>query len=1038
MTGHIRPTTQQQRAVWAAQQLDPDSDAYNVPVAYHLRGAVDAATLESAIRRLLHRHPVLRTSLVEERNGTPYQIVHEVPECVLDVRDVPDGRGESMLSAAAAAPFDAESPLRMRAHLFRSAPSDAVLLLVLDHVAVDAPSVALVTSDLSELYRAALSEETDALTDAPRDGYFEYAVAQGDLIESAEGREYAEFWKDYVQQFEHLPDSWDGFSLSDHPERTSSVPVELPHDLMKKCDNLAVTPFSALLASFSLTLQHFYRSDDLLIGYPAVDWRRSMYPDVVGLFSELLPFRPPRREKLELRDYVDQVQDSVLELLAHQGSSMKLMWEALRGDRSPSLATGLSVVMSLNDMEDDSGLSLPGVVAERIPLLPRDAKADLLFSVNVRGSVVTGRLDFREGLCPPSAARSLAHAFARVLEQILTGQDITAQEVRLVPESDPRPTEKGSPAAGSAHPPLVPAAFAACAAATPEAVAVMADGLEITYRELDQGSRRLAARLAGLGLPPGSTVALCLPPSAALVTAALAVLRSGLAGLHVDMGRPTRQRAFVLKDARVAAVVADGTEHPQLPVVPVDPDTPQAEPGFAEARIDGSDPAYLITVDGNSGLPRTVVVPHRAIANNLAWKQRQFGFQAQDRFLFRTSPASDVSLWEYLAPLTVGAAVVIAPATTHQDPAGLLDSMRRHDVTVAQFVPTFLKAVLTAGGLDGCDALRWIFVHGEALDQPVVDAVSRTSSARVVSLHGAPETAGDAVFHICAPHDNVTSVVPIGRPIDGAQAWVTGAGGQILPPGFVGELLLGGAPVATGYVNRDQLTAERFATASFAGIRPGVPAQRLYRTGDLARIREDGLLELLGREADASHVRGSRGVGAAIRRLLLEHPHVADAVVQAHPEHRDVLVAYVVAPAGLPTEEIHAYLADRLPTERLPDHLVHLDSLPLTSMGKADTRALPAPVDGEETVAEGLQRAALQQRLARLWAEALGLPEDQVPYSVSFFKLGGTSMTAVRLHRRMKEQISADMPITDLFKYQTISALADALSSRHHTPRERV
>ncbi|MDX3578123.1 AMP-binding protein [Streptomyces sp. FL07-04A] len=1041
VTETVQPATQQQQSVWAAQQLHPSSDAYNIPIAYRIRGAVDAGALDSAIRQLLHRHPVLRTSLVEQPEGVLRQLVHDVPECVLDVHDVLDEQEERLISAAAATPFTAENDLRLRAHLFRSAPDDLVLLLVLDHVVADAPSVALAVSDLSDFYRAAVAGEAEAVDVTPRNGYFEYAVSQGEFVESAEGREHAEFWKQHVQGIGTFPGDWSDFNFSEQPLRASSVPVELPPELLEKCDSLGFTPFSALLSAFSLTLQQFHRCDDILIGYPAVDWRRSMYREVVGLFSELLPFRPPHRQTPTLPDYVVQVQESVLDMLAHQGSSMKLMWEELRGDRGPSPATGLSAVMSFNDIEKDAGLCLPGVVAERIPLLPRDGKTDLLLSVNVRGSAIRGRLDFREGACSPSAARGLACAFGQVLEQILSGQDIAAQAVRLVPEAALEPTGNRFPENTSAPLPNVPAAFTACAAATPEAVAVIADGLEITYRELEESSRHLAARLASLGLPPGSAVALCLPPSAALVKAALAVLRCGFACLYVDMGRPARRRAFVLNDARVAAVVTDTVQHVfpgDRPVVDVDPDSPSAGSGFAEAPVEESGTAFLVTVDGSGRLPRTVAVSHRAISHHLAWKQRRFGIGTQDRFLFSTPPASQTPLWECLAPLALGAAVVIVPPTTGLEPAGLLEELRRHEVTVAQIAPTLLKAVLAAGGLDGCGALRWLFVRGEPLDQPVVDAVGRTSSARVVHLYGAPETTGDAIFHVCAPDHQHSSVVPIGRPVDGALACVVGAGGQVLPPGFVGELLLGGVPVAAGYVNRDRLTAERFTAGPPATPWPHSPKQRFFRSGDLARMREDGLLELLGYEANIADARASRGVRDVVRRCLLEHPDVGDAVVQAHPEHRDVVVAHFVAPSEVTADEIRAYLADRLPAECLPDHLVRLDSLPLTSTGTADTRALPLPVPGGRGAAEGRQRGVLEQRIAQLWAEALGLPEERVPRSVSFFKLGGTSMAAVRLHRRMREQICADMPLTDLFKHQTVSALADALSGRHHTSWEQV
>lgn len=1054
--GRVAPTTQQQRAVWAAQKINPAGDAYHVPVAYRLSGNTDVAALRSSLRLLLHRHPVLRTSFDDE-DGALVQRVHGVPEDVLAVHDVSDGDWAEHVERAARAPFATDSGLRVQAHLFRRGPQDSVLLLSLDHTAVDAPSISLLLADLSEFYAAA-RDGGAALTPGPvESGYFDYARRQGEFVSSPEGGEHADFWAGYVRGLDGMPGGWTAATPSGAPGRTASVAVEVPDSFGGGCDSLGITPFCALLAAWSLTLQHYFRSDDLLIGYPAVDWRRSRYPRVVGLYSEMLPFRPPHRKGLSAGDYAGQVQDAVLDCLARQGASLSSMWAALRASQPPGAAAGFPALVSFNDTPDE-GLRLPGVVTERIPLLPRDGKAGLLLSVNARGGGFTGRLDFVAAQHPPYVAERLARAFERVLGQLLSEPARAVLELELACPSDRDKALAGAVADTGTHPaPLVTEAFLARAAARPHAVALVEDGRETTYGELEETSRRLAARIGALGLPARSTVALCLPRSASFVTAALAVLRSGMAYLPIDMEQPARRRSFVMSDAgAAAALVVDDDARAQLPAdLPVvdvrtadDPDgtadgpdgtadNPDAAPRFAESVPDVDAPAYLITTSGSTGLPKAVVVPHRAIANNLAWKRQQFAFGPEDRFYFKTPPVFDASLWEYLAPLTCGASVVVAHRTAHRDPSRLLHDMRHHSVTVAQFVPTLLKALLAEGTLGECTALRWIFAGGEQLDRAVVEALGRVSTAGVVNLYGPTEATIDATFHICAPDDASGPAMPIGRPVDGARAHVLGAGGQILPPGFVGELHLGGIVLADGYVNRDQLTAERFVPSPIREDRPTeAEPPRLYRTGDLARLRDDGLLEFLGREDGQVKVRGLRVDLDGIRSLLLEHPRVSDAAVTVHPEQRDTLVGYVVAPSSTGTGDIRAHLTERLPAEQLPAHLVCLDRLPVTATGKADIRALPVPQAGQQAAADARPRTALEHLLTRLWAEALGVPEGRVPRSVSLFELGGSSLTLIRLHSSIRREVSADVPITDLFKYPTVSTLAGALSRSGRTQHE--
>ncbi|GAA2460553.1 hypothetical protein GCM10010405_51150 [Streptomyces macrosporus] len=1031
MTSQGALLTQQQQAIWAAQQLHPSSNQYNVPVAYRLSGAVDTGALDRALVEILRTHPVLRTSVGESETGLPFQTINPSPESVLRVRRTEADRLLDILTDEASEPFGGDTSCRLRARLFVTGDDEATLLLVFDHLAVDAPSVHLVLRQLEAAYGAFAAGATPEPPAKDAD-YFHYASSQHEWFQSESGRQDAEYWGEYVRDLDPeplLPRSARGGRGEFAP--TAFVPVEIPSGLLRVAGELHITPFSVLMASLSLTMRNLYRSRDVLIAYPVVDWRRSEYEGVVGLFTQMLLFRSPAVRGRSLLSYARDVQEALAEGLDHQGASLDLMWARLRENRT--VGADIPVMLSLNEAEGEV-LRLPGIGAEQIPVAPRSAKADLLLSVNLHGDHATGRLDFRTDLYDAPTAERIATAFSRALARIVAGADGAAEDVDLVSEADRHKLLERF-ARGETWEDEVPLwleSFSERAAGSPDAVALIEGDTEITYGELDRRSRALATRIARCRLPAGSPVAVCLPRSARFVVAVVAVLRQGLAFLPVDLEQPVRRRSLILADAGAVAAVVDGEEaagglsRKVRPVVYDDTDVDADTENAADAEITRNSPAYLITTSGSTGLPKTVVVPHGAIANNLAWKRREFGFGARDRFYFKTPPVFDASVWEYLGPLSVGASVVVAPAGAHRDPRLLLEEMRRHGVTVVQFVPTLLKMVLAEdAGLGSCTGLRWLFCGGEQLDQAVVRAVQSSCEARVVNLYGPTEAAIDATFHLCASADGEGGAVPIGRPIRGADVHVLGRGGQLLPPGFVGELHIGGAPLATGYANRDKLTAERFVPHPYAGD----ASARLYRTGDLVRFREDGTLEFVGRDDAQAKVRGLRVDLDGIRSLLCEHPRVADAAVVVRPEAADSLVAYVVSREGVDTREVRAHLAARLPAELVPSHVVAVGELPLTPSGKVDLRALPEPQGGEAVSGGSAPRTALERRLTRLWAELLQVPDERVPRNVSFFELGGNSLTLIRLHRRLRAEFPGDIQVTDLFKYPTVAAVADFLGS---------
>ncbi|MGY0059133.1 non-ribosomal peptide synthetase [Streptomyces sp. LZ34] len=1022
------PLSRQQQTVWASQQLRPDGDSYHVPVAYRLSGHVAEKELAEAIRAVLDRHPVLRVAIHQLSSGELRQSVRPAPDRVLGVHQVTADELRERLAAAASEPFSDETACRVRADLFRLSPRDAVLLMVFDHIAVDAPSVGLLMEELGRAYTEALDGRLPADPHIGESPYFAYVRQQQERTNLPEEQEHADFWEKYLEGIDVLASAPRKRPYgNDSPIRHSSCPLTFRADFFELVERRRVTPFAVLLSAYSLTLQHFLRSADVVVSYPAVDWRRTEFDTVVGLFTDMMLFRSPPQAETSLQEYVREVQESLFTCLEHQGESLEKLWARMRVIAGGGAA--LPAMLSVNDLGTDP--RLPGLDVERIPLIPRDGKSELLLAVNISGTEITGRLDFDPDVYAPATAQRLARAWETVLGQIVDGWDGAARDVELITEADRSlvlDTWNSPP--GEVDSPHVPESFLRQAAAAPEKVALIDEGRHVTYGELERASRSLATRIAALDLPPGSVVALCLPRSARFVEAALAVLRSGLAFLPVDMEQPPRRRAFVLSDAGAAAVIAPS--HAGLGALPPgvkplgleDAEAPASGDGFEDRPVDAEDPAYVITTSGSTGLPKAVVVPHRALTNNLRWKRDEFGFRPEDRFYFKTPPIFDASVWEYLAPLTVGATLVVAPPGAHRDPASMLGEMRRHAVTVAQFVPTLLKALLAEDGWGGLPALRRLFTGGEALDSWVVEAVKKACHAQVINLYGPTEAGCDATSHVCRPDAEPEAAVPIGRPIPGGQAYVLGPGGQLLPPTFVGELCLGGLPLALGYANRAELTAERFVPHRF-GEDPGA---LLYRTGDLARFTEDGLLEFHGRDDGQAKLRGLRVELDGIRNLLLGHPGIQDAVVTVRPELPDSLLAYVVSEPDDVLADLRGYLADRLPPEHLPTHFVRLAELPLTATGKVDVRALPLPEAGAAPSSHSEPRTGLERRLAALWAEVLSTEPDRVPRDVSLFQLGGSSLTLIQLHRRLRTEISPGLSVTDLFKYPTVAAVARSLS----------
>ncbi|MEU3229438.1 amino acid adenylation domain-containing protein [Nocardiopsis alba] len=1007
--GELSPLTPQQRRVWAAQSLT-GGDAYHIPARYRLHGPVDLDRLERVLRRVLARHPVLRLHIVETPEGELHQRPGPLPERVVTEVMVAEADLDDYTRSLVGVTFGAAPPARLRACLIHVSEGESVLVLVFDHLAVDGVSVSLLMREIAEGYEANSPDEAME----PEVDYFDYARR----IEDGESGGY---WSDLLANLE-VRSAADG--------RDGGAPMawlDLPTggcDVKAGAARLGASPFALLLTAWGLALRHHEAGrGDLLIGYPAMDGSRARTPSAVGLFSDLLVHRCPPLGEDSSRLRVREVQRAVLDALEHQGREIDEMWSALRtADTGPARVTAM---LSL-DMHEASPFELSGIETERAPFPSTEGKADLMVDFSDRGGELAGRLGYASDRYDRVTACALAEAFSTILRRLMEEPDTTSTRIPLC-------SSDAAKRARLSRPPMerpfvsVTERFLERARETPEAVALVGEGHTLTYGRLEESSRRLAARLAEeVPDAAGGAVALYLPRGVDYVIAALAVLRRGAAFLPVDVEEPTRRTKFLFKDVGVVAIITDeNTVVPDagLPArllrVRNEPAEEFGAPGPVDIRTEPEDPAYVIATSGTTGLPKPVVVPHRAICNNVYWKNDEFGFTAEDRFHFKTPTTFDASIWEFLSPLTVGASVVVAPPQAHRDPAYLLSRSRETGVTVLQFVPTLLREVLAEPTGDDPTTLRWLFAGGEALEASVAARAAERFETRVVNLYGPTETTIDASFKIWSPETDTEGVVSIGGPLPGTDLFVLGAGGQAVPVGMAGELHIGGASLATGYLNRAGLTARAFVS--------GPDGSRVYRSGDLVRVRADGEgLDYLGRLGDENKVRGIRIDLGGLRHLALQVPGVSDAVsVVSGPDR--TLVLYVITAGG--REEVHDHLSRHLPSSSMPSWIVCLERMPVTGSGKVDFGALPRPETGDPVEERDAPSGDLEHRLAGEWSVLLGLPRERIPRNTGFFALGGDSLKLIRLHRRLRTEWGVTIAVTDLFKYTTVSSLAGVLST---------
>ncbi|MFH8336565.1 non-ribosomal peptide synthase/polyketide synthase [Streptomyces sp. AM6-12] len=1022
------PLSFAQQRLWFLDRLRPGDPRYNSAVAVRFTGPLDQAALGSALAAVVARHEALRTTF-EETDGRPAQRVHPAAPVPLPVRDTTDL--DTDLRTEYARPFDLRHGPLLRALLLRESADAHVLLLTAHHIVTDGWSMGVVLDELCTAYdalaRGAAPELPPVATQYP-----DFAVWQREQLSGLRLERQLAHWK------ERLTGAVAPELPLDRPRRgeeagtgavhTFTVPAALATRLRDLAREQHSTLHTALVAATQALLARWSGQDDITVGSLTPGRSRTELERTVGFFVNTVVLRTAVDRSGSFRELLARAADTVNDAFAQGDTPFERVVEAVGAPREAGRNPLFDVLVLLHP--DPPAATAPHGLATTPVGVPRQAATfDLSVEFVPEGEGLTGLLEYRTDLFDAATAERLAGQWLRLLEGATAAPDRPLGTLPLLSEAETRQVlAHGN--AGTHHPEpdaLHPRLFERRAARTPGALALVAGGERLDYATLNARANRLAHHLIARGAGPERLVALRLPRTADMITAILAVWKSGAGYLPLDPALPEERVRYLLDDTRPALLLDEDA----LRAVPAT--APDTDPTDADRRapLDGEHTAYVIHTSGSTGRPKGVAVSHRAAAHLLAAHRAGFVAEAGGgplRVALTASFSFDTSL-EGVLLMADGHPLHLVDEVTRMDPAALVEYVVEHRVDFLDVTPSYLRQLLPAGLLtDPRHHPRVLMLGGEAVGPALWRELAAHPDVTAHNFYGPTECTVDALSCRIDGGDRPL----VGRPLPGVRAYVLDDRLQPVPPGVGGELYLAGPQLARGYTGRPGLTAARFLPDPY-----GPAGTRMYRTGDLARWTADGRVDYLGRADDQVKVRGHRIEPGEIEAALLALDGIAAAAVVAAPDaHGHTrLAAYVVPAPGAPRPapaELRAALRRVLPDAWVPSSFTALAALPLTTSGKLDRRALPAPETLETEREFVAPRTPEEETLAAVWAEVLGV--DRVGVTDNFFELGGDSILSIQAVSRAR---AAGLRIgsQDVFRHQTVADLAAAATPRTDVAR---
>uniref|UniRef100_UPI00115501AA non-ribosomal peptide synthetase n=1 Tax=Mycobacterium lehmannii TaxID=2048550 RepID=UPI00115501AA len=1012
-TGEQDGLSDGQRRMWFVQAADPTGAILNICLSYRLIGDLDAARLHDAVKAVAARHAALRTTYGVDEDGEPQPTVHDDLTPGWTVHDLTELseharrlRLEVLAQREFCAPFDLSTDSPLRLTVVRTAPDEHVMLLVAHHIAWDDGCWQVFFGDLTRAYAG------EALAPAVTPPSHALGPVDEDL----------DYWRETLADPPE-PLELPGPNGSAVPTnwRSQRLTLQLPDATVERVAALAkeagATPYMVLLAAFGVLMQRYTHADDFLVAAPVLN-RTAEVEDVIGYYGNTVALRLRPGAHESFRDVLAHARDTAVGAFAHQRVNLDRVVRELNPDRRHGVERMTRVTFGARGA-DGQGFNPPGITCRRAELRGHLTQLPLGFMVEFDAPGIVVEAEYLVEILDAPLVRQLLEHYAVLLDDALQRPDLPVNELELMAPEDVEWLRRVS--AGEefdTDPSTMTALVEAQAARTPDAVAVVYEGRNYTYRELNESANRLAHWLIERGIGTEDRVAVLLDRSPELVITALGVIKAGAVYQPVDPTYPEDRLTFILSDSNPKLAIREPiTDLDRFPTTnPTDAE--RVRPLYPEST------AYLIYTSGSTGLPKGVPVAHKPVAEYFVWFKGDYGIDDSERLLQVASPSFDVSIAEIFGMLACGGRLVIPRPDGLRDVGYLTDLLHDEGITSMHFVPSLLGLFLSLPGVNQWRTLQRVPIGGEALPGELADKFHATFDALLHNFYGPTETVINASRYKVEGKQG-TRIVPIGKPKINTQIHLLDDALRPVPVGVIGEIYIGGTHVAHGYHDRPKLTAERFVADPFN------PSGRLYRSGDLARRNADGDIEFVGRADEQVKIRGFRIELGEVAAAISVDPSVGQAVVVVSdlPGVGKSLVGYVTPAEDIESvdvERIRNRVAAALPEYMTPAAYVVIDEIPITAHGKIDRAALPEPdIDSGAVFREPAD--GTERRIADLFAELL--ERDRIGADDSFFDLGGHSLLATKLVAGVRSAFNVDIGVREVFELGTVAALAQRIDS---------
>lgn len=1055
-----RPLSRGQKALWFLQQVQPDNIVYNITRAVWIDTGLDVHALERTFNRLAERHSILRTTF-HDRDGEPVQHIYDIPGNLFKVEDASAWNQdylEKRIFEESIKPFDLEKGPLFKVCLFTASENRHLMLISVHHIITDFWSLSIILNDMAVFYNEEKSGVKTKLAPIKYD-YFEFVEQQEKILQGEEGKRLWKYWKNQLGgelPVLNLPTDKQRPPVQTYKGQTISFKInnEIAGKLKEIAKRNGATLYMVLLAAYEILLHRYSGQHQVLVGSPTSGREDAAFSEVVGYFINPVVLKSEYADNQKFSEFLSATRKTVLEAFSNQRFPFPTLVERLQPQRETAYSPVFQAMFVLQKAHvlNDKGLTpfalgMPDVQMQLGDLTLRSAEIsqktsqfDLTAAFAETEDGLAATLEYNSDLFYPSTVERIAGNFEVLIMDISNNPDKVVSKLQIINEkerekvlTDWNKTEGDYPQS------CIHQMIEEQVRKTPDKTAVTFKNERLTYLELNKKSNQLAHYLRKQGVGPGTLVGLCINRSLNMLMGLLAILKAGGTYVPLDPSYPAERLAYMVQDSKLPLLLTGSDLSAfasDIPVKITDLDAlcvqvSDENSENPENDVSQDNAAYVIYTSGSTGKPKGVQISHRALVNFIISMQKEPGLTQGDNLLSVTTLSFDIAGLELYLPLSAGAGLVIASKEAVYDADELISQISRNNITVMQATPATWRMLIDAGW-NGNGKLK-ILCGGEAMPRELADQLLKRCGC-LWNMYGPTET---TIWSTIMNVKSGSGQISIGRPILNTQIYILDSNMEPVPIGVTGEIYIGGHGLADGYLNRPELTSERFVDNPFKNGRN----YKMYRTGDLGRYLPDGNIEALGRVDNQVKIRGFRIELGEIEALLARHPDIHEAVVAAKEVNRGdrQLIAYYTcgnetAPADI---ELRNLLKQDLPAYMIPSVFVRMAALPLTPNGKVDRLSLPVPeaLAGAVTavVADNVEkrntnpRSSIEKMIVEIWREVLHI--ENIGTEDNFFDIGGHSLLLSRVYNLIKKQVNKEITMVDMFKYPTVQSLAGFLDT---------